>query len=280
MPELDEKDFIQEGYSKDPTPFWIWLLVLIILSITLWFARSWYLGWFEQKIAGTPFQQVTNREISLFLWQNPEHMRAHSISKNNYLPGFRYSGSVAVSPEVSDEPVVAPPEVIFLYHVWDRLIDKESFDRIVISNEFKKFLDDDEQWKPENWPEAPKEYVKFIEELPNIQPDQNLSSLQKDVFPKAVRQAFQGWKNYMQEGDDIDKIEVTYEEIIQFLDKHPHYSRNFWINILADSIPGYLMSLSYDKKPSDKVPRTELSPFLKAAIFNFKHELLDRQATE
>ena len=55
--------------------------------------------------------------------------------------------------------------------------------------------------------------------------------MSKDELPIIVRQAYQGWKNYFEEGPDINVLDPTYAEVNEFLKDHPHYMRNYWRNI-------------------------------------------------
>lgn len=268
MADLDERDFIHEEYSRDPYPFWFWLVMLALISALLWGGRSWYLQWFEERVEATPFLQVTNRDLSVFLWQNPSYMRVHASSKVSYLPAFRYTEKVSADPELSDQFVVAPPEVLFRYHVWDRLVSKEFAQRPILAKEFREFLEYDDQWKPLYWAKAPDDYVKLILALRDSK-DEEQDIHEK--LPLVIQQAFQGWKNYMKEGDAVDKVAPTFAEMESFLAKYPHYARNYWRNIVADTVPNYLQTISEGKfDPQAKIAPTELAPFLKAAFFNFQ----------
>ena len=82
--------------------------------------------------------------------------------------------------------------------------------------------------------------------------------------------AFQGWQNYFKDGDAINKLEVTHKQMQQFLAGHPHYARNYWLNIVEDKIPHYLKSTmgSQDAKDGAVAP-DEFSSFLRVAVYNF-----------
>lgn len=268
-PELSEKDFIQEGFKKNPLPFWVWFFLLTTFVSLLWGGASWYYSKLSKVIQDSPFLQVTNRELSLFLWQNSEFMRVNVSEKNNYLPGFQYQNKVTLDLPNADQYVVAPPEVLFRYHTWNRLVSKEFSPRSIPIEEFRQFLDDTQEWEPEYWPQASSEYVKMVNELPKSQLT-DLEPLPKTVLPQEVRLAFQGWKNYFKEGDSINHMKVTYEEIGQFLQENPHYARNFWRNIVSKATPDYLKTYTFNKfDPQSEIPPPELSPFLKVAIYNF-----------
>lgn len=267
MPELQEKDFINESYSKNPFPFWFWLLVVITATALIWTVSWWYSTRMEKEYQQDPFLEVTNREFSLFLWQFPERMRAHAPRKLGYLPGFHYENRVSLVLEEADNWVIAPPELLFLYHTWKRQISKEFSPRPIPKEEFVEFLNYAEEWKPSNWPKAPEGYVKFIEAF-NTERESDLAKLPLSTLPFEVRQAFQGWKNYFQEGEAINALTPTYGQLNRFLLTHPHYARNYWSNILKDSVPDYLKYIRAQPPESD-VPAQELANFTKVALFNF-----------
>lgn len=249
MPELDEKDFIHEEYGKDPAPFWVWSFIVLLASVLIWLLTLWYGHVMDNQAEQNPFLQVTNREFSLFLWQNPEYMRVHVKNKAGYLPAFKYIEKIGLDPEKAEEMVQAPPEVLFLYHTWHRLLGNVVFERPIYWDQFIVFLNDAEEWKPQYWPDAPAGYVTLVN---GGNHSGNMQGLPLHVFPREVRQAFVGWLNYFKEGELINAMRPNDEELADFLEKHPQYKRSLWSQI----VDGYLQS-------SD-----ELAPFLRAAIFN------------
>jgi hypothetical protein len=265
---LQEKDFIQDSFSSNPFPFWLWLVLLAILAALFWGGSSWLTQKMSQEVAESPFLQVTNRQFSIFLWQFPEHMRISSSSKTAYLPGFQYQGKVSMYLEESDKYIVAPPATLFLYHAWNRLISKEYASRPIPTEEFQKFLSYAEEWQPKNWPEAPKEYGELVLKLSDPATPKDLQTLPESSLPRMVRQAFQGWRNYFKEGDQINAVQPTFEEMQRFLQLYPHYARNNWRNILLDHVPDYLKGM--EGGPGLKIPADQLAPFLKAAFFNYQ----------
>ncbi len=268
-PELSEKDFINEGYSKNPFPLWLWLFLLTIGMALLWGVGNWYTDKINIVFKESPFLQVTNRDLSLFLWQNPEYMRINTKEKSNYLPAFQYLDKVTIDLAYADQYAVAPPDLLFRYHAWNRLIKNEFTDRPILLNDFRDFIGYAEEWQPAYWPGAPKEYISLIEGLPSSQV-QDLSSLPRTELPLSVRIAFQGWENYFKAGEAINQIEVTQKELQEFLSSHPHYARNYWQNIVQDNVPNYLKSAETGTQLSrDVVPANEFSSFLKAALYNY-----------
>ncbi len=269
--KLPEKDFIHEEFSQNPYPFWVWLFLAAIISCLLWGGYSWYYSFINKTISTNPFQQVTNRQMSLFLWQFPEYMRVNTANKTAYLPGFQYQEKVSIEPGMADETVIAPPEVLFLYHTWNRLLSRQFIQRPIAVPEFKEFLNYAEEWKPNNWPNAPGDYAKFIKTFPTTSNVENLDNLPLSVIPLEVRQAFQGWKNFFKEGDAINDVSPTYQEMGQFLSQSPHYARNYWRNIVMDKTPKYLISINNEGiDPKTQIPEEELTAFLKTAFYNFQ----------
>jgi len=268
-PKLSEKDFIHEGYSKNPWPLWLWLFLITTAVALLWGASNWYAGKINLIVQKSPFLQVTNRDLSLFLWQNPEFMRVNAKEKANYLPAFQYHDKITMDVASADQYAVAPPEVFFRYHTWNRLISKEFSQRAIPLKDFRDFLSYAQEWLPIYWPEAPKGYVKLVESLPTSK-IKDLSALSQEELPLAVRIAFQGWQNYFKEGEAIDKVEVTQKQMQEFLSSHPYYARNYWQNIVHDSVPNYLKSAPSETKAGDSmIPSNELAPFLKVAVYNY-----------
>lgn len=279
-PELSEKDFVHEEFVKNPYPFWLWIFLITTIVALFWGGRSWYGDYIQTKVEMSPFLQVTNREFSLFLWQNPEYMRVHTKNKSGYLTGFQYTDKVSLELEFADKYVVAPPDIIFLYHVWHRLVSNEFTPRPIPLTEFLEFLAYAEEWYPRNWPAAPPGYIKLIEGISThnlvqevgggkIDPD-DLQTLPHSSLPQSVRMAFQGWKNYFKEGELINRIKPNYLDVEGFLSSHPHYARNYWRNIVQDQYPRYLFSLSSDEIDRlSYMPSQEMTPLFKVAIFNY-----------
>lgn len=255
--------------KADTSPLWVWMFILVAFGALGWGIASQYSGYFEQNAASRPFLQVTNREISLFLWQNPEFMRVNARSKSGYLPGFEYVGKVTMTPSLADRYVAAPPEVLFRYHTWSRLLRDEYIPRPIVVREFVEFLENDEAWQPEHWPAAPKGYAAFVKGLDPVSKE-DLQKQPEEVFPLVVRIAFQGWKNYLYEGEQIDASRPTYKGTVEFLKKHPNYARNFWRNIVDNERQHYLKDVNLATEASpEQIPTDQLSPFFRLAYFNW-----------
>lgn len=264
--ELPDSDMVTDnGFTKNPMPAWLWLAVIVALAALLWGGGSWLFFKKEGLVEDSPFLQVTNRDFSLFLWQNPEYMRANVSSKTGYLPGFQYSDKVSIEPGQADKFVSAPPEVVFLYHVWDRLVRKEFSRRPVRISEFNDFLAYCKEWLPANWPQAPEQYKELMANLPK-----DSSALISQGLPSDVMRAFIGWKNFFMEGSKINTLIPTNGEMAQFLSLFPHYARNYWRNIVSKGHPNYLLSLkAEDYDPNSPIPEDEVPGFLKVAFFNY-----------
>lgn len=267
--ELEEKDFIQEPKNGGPLPLMMMALILGFVVAIFWGVSSYYFQTLENQLEENPFLQVTNRQMSVFLWQFPENMPQHVKEKTGYLPGFEYRERIGLKMESVDDYVQAPPELLFLYHTWDRLLSKEFISRSITREEFVQFLLAQPEWKPENWIDAPKGYRSVVEGLRFSKVDE-METLPLEDFPLIVRQAFQGWKNYRFEGDYINLLNIRYQDLKEFLVKYPHYSRNYWRNVVGNRYPAYLMSYTFGEfSLESEVPRDEIAPFLRVAIYNY-----------
>ncbi len=263
--EVSDSELGSNGSKKDRLPFWIWLFFVALLIGLFSTVQNWVEDQLSEFHASTPFFQVTNRDFSLFLWQNPQFMRINVSSKQAYLPGFQYLDKVTPFPEKAEELVQAPPSVLFHYHTWNRLIARETPLRPIKAASFKEFLRQSQEWLPRWWHEAPEGYVKLLEQLPSIPDDQVLQDL-----PYVVKQAYIGWKNYFFEGEAINGIMPTFGQLEAFLAAYPHFARNYWRNLTLESDPNYLKMVAYAHPDSDSiVSRDEMTPFLRVALFNF-----------
>lgn len=255
--QLSEKDFIHESKPSQGWKVWLGLGLIAACFIFFVFSAKWVVEQTNVKIEAAPFLQVTNREFSLFLWQNPEFMRSNRKKKAGYLSGFHTHPKVTPIPEQADDWVAAPPDILFLYHCWNRLLSNERVLRPVPVSEFREFLDDAKEWQPVHWSAAPQEYVELVSRLSRMEAD-NIG----DQLPQPVLRAFIGWKNYFKEGDEINHAVHSSVQIESFLKAHPNYAPNYW----RPFYPDYLRSL--DGSISEVVPGSEIPSFLKAALYN------------
>lgn len=267
---LSEKDFISEPDGK--FPYWLWLFLFAVVAALLWGGLSWFQGVETKLVKDSPFLQVTNRQISLFLWHFPQYMRVNAKDKSTYLPGFDYQNKISIIPGFADEVVKAPPETLFMYHTWQRLLGKTYFPRPISVTEFQEFINYAEEWKPRNWPGAPKEYAEFLERFPTATNVEDLQNLSVKQLPTEVRMAFQGWKNFFKEGDAITDLEPNYQQVSRFLAAVPKYRRNYWRNIVMDVTPKYLdafLGQDVDYKGREPVLNDQFAPFTKVALYNY-----------
>ncbi len=271
--QLPDKDFIQNNVPKNNLPFWLWGILFTLFVSLMWGGGSWYSKKMGQELQEHPFLQVTNRQMSIFLWQFPEHMRVNvTTGRTGYLPAFQYVDKLSLEPQMADLYVVAPPELLFLYHTWHRLLSPEFIPLPIQLSDFKEFLLYAEEWQPKYWPEAPADYVKFANALLENK-DINSGTLKDLAPPKIVVQAFQGWKNFFKDGEAINQVTSTYKQMTSFLEICPNYARNFWRNIMADKYPHYLKTLTLEKfNPSDTLSNDQLAPFLKVAFYNYQQK--------
>ena len=272
---FSEKDFIHEpGRGSSVLPPWLWFILTTLLACLIWGGVGWWQQHFaSQQIDHKPFLAVTNREFSLFLGQFPSYRRAHAKNKTGYLPGFKYVEKDGMDPEAADALVLAPPDVLFLYHTWKRLLAADFIARPISSVEFSAFLNDAPEWQPASWKQAPEAYSGLVQAL-LTRPAQDLAMLPEATLPTEVRQAFQGWENYVKEGPLINALHPTFQQVVKFLEQHPNYARNFWRHIQTVAGQkvagnGYLEALSSGKfKEDEPVPVDQLPAFLKVALFN------------
>jgi hypothetical protein len=264
---LSEKNFIHEEYPKHPWRIWGWLAIVIVCSLLFAWPLLQYSSFIEKQYAHSPFLQVTNRQISVFLWQNSEHMRVHAKNKSNYLPAFDYLDRVGLNPEYAEDYVVAPPELLFLFHNWNHFLRTDLISRSIPTDEFKNFLIDVMEWQPKYWPAAPPAYISLISELEKgIKTDLMHESF--DTLPIEVRQAFTGWKNYFFEGDAINTFLPSYGLLKEFLKDFPHYTRPYWRNIYGLH---YLKEL--EDNPDSIISKEYLSVPLRVALYNYSKKL-------
>lgn len=250
--ELDEKDFIQEDFHKDKRPMWFFLILLSLVIVGYSLVRQSQDRLQQRLLEDRLFFNVTNRELSVFLWQNPELMRGNVQSRSNYLPAFEYLGDVTVNPNRADEKVIGPRELLYRYHQWARLLGDKVFDRKIPHKYLMEFLEEDAQWKPEYWKGAPKEYAQAYAQ----------GLLEKVDLPLKLRQAFHGWFAYKYEGVAINQIVPTAKELRAFLKEQPEYARHNWYFIYKELGMNYLGSL---QELEGVYPLREISPQLRWA---------------
>lgn len=269
---LSESNFIQNQPVLSSLPFWVWLFLIAAISAIILGSRGWYEGFLQKERSREPFLEVTNREFSVFLWQFPSYIRSNVSKKTGYLPGF-FIDRENVDPAKADEFVSAPPDLIFLYHTWSRLLESGQIIRPITPADFTEFLGKFEEWQPAHWKQAPEDYVKMVNSK-SYQEVENLQNLPLMTLPLIVRQAIQGWKNYFQEGPQINESSPTVGQVQTFLEQYPSYARNYWRNInevAGQPVAGenYLKLLLLGSPPtSEKFPADQLAPFLKAALYN------------
>jgi hypothetical protein len=278
---LTEGDFIQKteplGWSS--LPIWLWITLGAMLISLVWGSMGWYQGVVQQEKKTEPFLDVTNRDFSVFLWQFPSFIRSNVSKKTGYLPGFQTTKETLNLNE-ADHLVSAPPDLLFLYHTWSRLVASDSAKRSIDPKEFSEFLEQVEEWQPKYWKKAPTDYVELINSR-SYEQTKNLQMLSESQLPKIVRQAFQGWKNYYKEGEKINALAPTIAQVQTFVEANPHYQRNFWRNInevAGQKIAGinYLYLLTQTAfNPEEPFPANQLAPFLKVAMYNAEQMKLE-----
>lgn len=192
-------------------------------------------------------------------------MRAWTKNKHGYLPAFESGETIGLNPEYAEDYAIAPPEVLFLYHAWQRLIAPELPPRAIPGDQFSAFLLDVAEWQPTHWKQAPKEYTLFVAKL------ENQKIYPASSIPWEVYRAFIGWKNYFVEGSAINALKPTKSEMAEFLRLYPHYAPNFWQNIVGSSYLQSFQRLAH----TENIPSSEIPPFLKAAFYNHLKSLTE-----
>lgn len=265
---LSEEKFIDDSKRKKSPSFLKWVILLCVLMMVFLAGNWWYSSQMSAFFERGPFLQVTNRQMSLFLWQNPEFMRVNSPQKASYLPAFNYTNKLTMDIAQADHYVVAPPDLLFRYHTWHRLVSDEFSQRPIAVQEFVDFLSYAEEWHPDYWIGAPVGYRDMVHGLPNSQLA-NLATLSLVILPMEVRIAFQGWRNYFKDKEAINQVQPTFKQMKQFIADNPHYARNFWRNLVMNSTPGYIVNLKHPGNDDLLVPKNELNGFLKLAFYNY-----------
>lgn len=252
MDKLSEEDFIQENKGGSSGVVWMTMILLIGVFLLIFTSVDWSVKQTQMQIEKSPFLRVTNREFSLFLWQHTDFMRPHIKKRTGYLPDYHLLPKVTPMPEKAENWVVAPPEILFRYHVWDRLLSTYTYSREISVEDFQRFLNYAEEWQPQYWSEAPAEYIQ---------------GTQVTQLPKAVQQAFVGWKNYFDDGDAINSVSYTVGQIYAFIEHYPNFQRTYWQNL----IPDYLLTAFGEDDKSVIVPKEEIPSFLRVALYNHYH---------
>lgn len=271
---LEEKNFIQEGYKKNPSPFWIWLAIAAAFVTLAWGTNAWLTKNSSTPDVSSSFLQVTNREFSLFLTQFPEYAKSFAKKKGEFLPAFSFEGAISVAPTKADEQVIAPVELLFLYHTWKRQVGEHMPMRSVPAPLFLQFLQEMQMWQPRFWKQAPASYQAIVRSLEQGGQVKAEMLLDKATLPQEVLQAFQAWRNTALESKQIAAFTVSKGVVQKFLNTYPHYARNYWQNVLYESHPRYLRSFPPGKAAvaiADEQPIAdeELAPFLRFALYNF-----------
>lgn len=259
---LSDDQMINESYKKNPYALWMIIGSLFLLIVSLLVGRDWVEeGGVLVDGKKSPFQEVTNREFSTFLWYNPEFMRANVSMKTAYLSGFQYIEKLSVEPEMAENRVNAPPEVLFFYHAWRRLLSQTILVGPIYADEFRSFVDYAEEWQPKYWKGATEQYRALVAERSEGRDDI------RDQIPDEVALAFQGWKYFFLEGKRVEQFKPTFAQVGEFIEVFPQYRRSYWKNIVGEQ---YLQSFNNVRNhPDALVPRKELTGFLKIGLYNY-----------
>ncbi len=241
------------------------LLGLILLMAGVWGFERWVQNKMLSSLEASPYHQVSNRELSLFLWQHTEMMRANVRYKSSYLPGFDYKSRVGIQVGKAEDRAIAPPELLHRYQLWKEVLAGYAFGREMSGSELMDFLEDFPEWHAEAWPEAPQEYGQLLARLAEMGPNAD----ERIRVPREVQEAFLGWRNYRDDGEKINAANYTVGELNDFLADYPGYTRRYWRLVLAETQPNYLAILDQEDVPADRVvPKEQISSFLRVALYN------------
>lgn len=251
--------------DPSPNPFLIGIFFVAILVIIVSSIQTWYVEYTAAHQKKSPFYQVTNRDFTLFLRENPNFLNKNISSKEAFLPGVEFIKQVSSNVETADDLINAPDDILFEYWTWNRLIDYPPPKRAIPLDEFQQFLKDYPEWTPIYWRSSPRSYDELYHDILAGKAPKELSG----KLPDDVREAFIGWKNFTVEKEEIEKFDPTFGELKNFLATYPNFRRNYWINIVAASDPNYLETYSFANYTlDDKVPLDQIAPFLQIALFN------------
>lgn len=259
---LEEKDFIRES-TLSPTPFWIWFALFLLFVGLVWFAeRSFHAVVGKEEGIEKAFYEVTERDFSVFLWQNPGLREEYSHLVPSFFASEKRPGS-----QIAGQIVLAPPALLFLYHTWHRLLAPYQFRRPIPADDFAAFLEEVPIWQPKYWPKAPQPYQTLVASLDEMG-EVDLSPFPLATLPHEVRSAFIGWLNAAKEGQLIREFRPSAGVVRSFLEKYPHYGRSYWKNIEDSPERKYLFSLS-EMPENEPVGNDRMTPFLRQAVYNY-----------
>jgi hypothetical protein len=259
--------------SRARFPVWASILTFVALALIV-YGVIYSLQHLKEGKSPPQFAQVTNRQYSLFLWQNPQYMTYDLPPSSEYVTGYWDSRKLFADPVVADALVDSSAEMLYLYHTWATLLKSYLPGRPIPAARFMDFLMTCQEWQPRFWPQAPLGYGELVESIAQMNPTENLEELSMDEFSLDLRLAFQGYENYFFEAVQINALKPTYADIAELLQKYPYYARKYWFEALEKEYPNYLLTYTkgaYD--PAESVPEDELTPFLRVALFNEKMAL-------
>lgn len=242
--------------------------IFLCVLLVIWALDKWEDEIHYNKVQDDHFFQVTNRDLSIFFFQNPG-----ILEYTGKVPYFNSAEvPIILAPHFADVDADAPVSLLYRYQVWKRLLYGKLAKEPIYVFRFVEFLNENCMWLPSNWAAAPHEYVTLISSMEQNS-ETDLSKLSYKELPYEVRVAFQGWRSYTLDWDDIRSIDPTGIELEKFLVEHKEYLRPLWINFERESTPHYLKSFSpagkfIGKDPHQKISEDELTAFLKMGLFN------------
>lgn len=273
QPEISDADLTKSPKKKDPLVFAIFVAVFAVVVLLFWSGGYWLQTAVPSLMSSSDFYKVTNRQISTFIWQFPSLRRQYQSGTIGYLPGFDYTTRTGIASGQADVQVQAPKKLLYSYHAWNRLVNLKQPKRIVPMLEFYEFLDFNPEWDPVNWKEAPEAYRQLVRRLQFRSINEAEWVQAAESIPEETRVTFMGWKNATLEAPFIDEQKITVGQMQDFLEKYPHYARNYWKNLVAKDYPLYLLSVWQEKEPQEILSGGEVAGFLKQAFWNEQQAL-------
>ena len=104
--------------KRSQLPIWASLLAFVALILLGYGVVHWVHVSRANTPYANPFLHVTNRDYSLFLWQNPEMIGQGR--ERGYFSAFGAQGNESwLDPILADEMVVSPEYQLMRYHAWN-----------------------------------------------------------------------------------------------------------------------------------------------------------------
>src|ERR1700733_7357205 len=101
--------------SRKRFPVWASILAFVALALII-YGVIYSLQHLKQGQNPPQFAQVTNRQYSLFLWQNPQYMSFHLPRRLHQVPGYLDRRNLFADPTVADAFFDISAEMLYVDH--------------------------------------------------------------------------------------------------------------------------------------------------------------------